>query len=125
MKILFLAAMAALCLPGLARTQTYVAVTPAYTYTYRPALWPFAGQVAVSPVAVTPAYTYTYRPALWPFAAQVALPPVAAAPDDTAAAMARLQTEVRMLTLEANVRALQARQMVPLQPLPQPMPPPK
>jgi hypothetical protein len=75
--------------------RAYVAVVPAPGYTYV--------QYARPAYVVYPPQGVTYAQ---PAAVQL---PLAAPNDDTAAALARVQAELRQLTYEANVRALQTR----------------
>lgn len=64
----------------------------------------FYAQPAIVPAAVT------YSPQVVSYAQPAAVQmPMASAPNDVSDAVARLQNEIRMLTHEANVRALQSR----------------
>jgi hypothetical protein len=100
--------------------SVYVAVAPP-----GPVYVQYGRVLAVGPVApAAPMYLQYSRPLLsyysYSMPAVVSVAPAAsyvmpqaavmpAASDDTAAALARLQAEVRLLTQEANVRALQSR----------------
>ena len=109
MRLLLLSALVSLITTGSSWAwppRTYVVVGPGPTYMYmRPALLSppqivtYAQPAAITYAQPTPTITYAQPAVQMPMA------------DDAAAALARLQAEVRQLTQESNVRALQSRML--------------
>lgn len=89
--------------------RAYV-VVPAPGYMYVQPSYVVPRPQVVYYAAPTMAAGVTYSPQIVTYAQPAALQmPMAAAPNDMGDAVARLQSEIRMLTHEANVRALQSR----------------